>query len=215
MIKVIIGTFILGLSFGSGPCLYSCGPLLISYIIGTRKNISESLVTYFVFSLSRVLVYMVLGVAVFLFGRFSVETRLGGFLRYIYWLGGAFVVLLGTATVLGKDIHFKICKFFNAQAGGVKNAALLGLVIGALPCVPLLVMFSYIGFVSRTWVHSLVYSFAFGLGTVVSVLLLAAVAAGFIPGVIIRKSQAWGRAFSIISGLVMVFLGIYLISRGF
>lgn len=214
MIRVIFGLFMLGLSFGSGPCLYSCGPVLISYIIGRHKNISASLLTYIVFSLARVLVYVGLGVAVFFMGKFAVENLAGSFSRYIFWLGGSFILLLGITTVLGKDIQAGICRLLYAK-GDNKNTAILGLVIGLLPCAPLLVMFSYIGFVSKTWMHSGLYSLSFGLGTIVSPLLLAAVVAGLIPDFLMRRKQLYARLFSVICGLVMVFLGLYLIKRGF
>lgn len=214
MIRIIISLFLLGLAFGSGPCLYSCGPVLISYIIARHKNIAASLLTYIVFSLSRVLAYVGLGIAVFFLGRFAVESRLGDFSKYIFWLGGGFIILLGITSIMGRDIQSGICRFLYAK-GDNKNTIILGLIIGLLPCVPLLVMFSYIGFVSRSWAHSLIYSLSFGLGTIVSPLIIAAVAAGLIPDFIIRKKHSYGRVFSFICGLVMVFLGLYLIKRGF
>ena len=51
---IVITFFLLGLSFGSGPCLAACGPLLISYIAGTGKKFKDSVVTYLIFSSARI-----------------------------------------------------------------------------------------------------------------------------------------------------------------
>ena len=75
MIKTIGSIFLLGLSFGLGPCVASCGPVLVSYIAGTGKNIYKGFLVYVLFSLSRVISYIILALAVFYLGRFA-EQRL-------------------------------------------------------------------------------------------------------------------------------------------
>ncbi|MCX5707166.1 MAG: sulfite exporter TauE/SafE family protein, partial [Candidatus Omnitrophica bacterium] len=109
MIKVAIGLFVLGLSFGSGPCLASCGPLLLSFIAGTRKNIFKSLLTYTLFSVSRIAVYVLLSLLIYFLGRFVFTKVWVGFLRYLVMLGGIFIIILGLIIALGKSYKFKWC----------------------------------------------------------------------------------------------------------
>jgi arginine exporter protein ArgO len=84
-----------------------------------------------------------------------------------------------------------------------------------LPCAPILVLLGYIGLFSRNWEQSLVYASAFGIGTFLSPLLFLAFFAGIMPGLLKNKREIYGRILSRVSGLIMFFLGIRLIMKGF
>ena len=149
----------MGMSFGFGPCLASCGPILISYMAGTKKNVLASIGTYILFSSARVAVYLILGLLVFSLGKFITQTWLGGLSRYVFIIGGAFIIFLGIFTAFGNHLEFKPCRFFakNLLRQYHKSALLLGLIIGILPCAPLLALLSYVGLVSKTWSQVLIY----------------------------------------------------------
>jgi sulfite exporter TauE/SafE len=205
----------MGLLFGSGPCLASCGPVLISYLAGTRKNVLASTLSYLLFSSARIAVYLALGILVFFLGKITTERWLGGLSRYIFVFGGAFIILLGILTAFGRRLEFKACRFLEKKLIQQynKSAILLGLIIGILPCAPLVVLLGYAGLVSRTWGQAAIYCFAFGLGTAVSPLLVLSVASGFISRFLQGKKEVPYSIFSFICGLVMVFLGALLIFR--
>ena len=217
MINIIFSLFLLGLSFGSGPCLASCGPILISYVAGTEKNVLKSFISYILFSLARISVYLALGLLVFLLGRFVTERFLEGSSQYIFLLGGAFVICVGVLIVLGKRMDFGFCRFLHNHIleQNKKSVAMLGLIIGFLPCAPLLALFSYVGLISKSWVSVLLYIFSFGIGTFVSPLLVLVIFAGFIRRLLSHANAVYGRYFSFICGLIMIFLGIQLILRAF
>lgn len=211
----MVSLFILGISFGSGPCLASCGPILISYIAGTEKNVLKSFISYILFSLARIFVYLTLGILVFFLGRFMTERFLEGSSKYIFLLGGGFVIGVGVLMVLGRRVDFGVCRFLHQHIleQDKKSMVMLGLIIGFLPCLPLLALFSYVGLISKTWTTSLVYIFSFGIGTLVSPLVLLVIFAGFIRHLLSNTNAVYGRYFSFISGLVMIFLGIQLITK--
>jgi len=73
-------------------------------------------------------------------------------------------------------------------------------------------VFSYIILVSRGWPEALFYSFSFGIGTFVSPLIFLVIAAGLIPKYLIGSK--YERVFSLICGLVIIFLGMQLARRG-
>lgn len=204
VIKTIIGLFILGLSFGSGPCIASCGPVLISYIAGTKKDIIKGLTDYILFSLTRISVYIVLGLLVFFLGRFVMGRFMNAFSKYVLILGGSFIILVGIIMTLGKRLE-----------SDNRNIIIMGLVIGFLPCAPLIAILSYIGLISKTWLHSLFYSFSFGIGTFISPLILLVILTGLIPKFILEKKAFYSRVFSFICGLIIIFLGFQLIRRAF
>jgi len=217
MSKIIVSMFLTGLFFGSGPCLASCGPLLISYIAGTKKNIPKSILTYIIFSLSRISVYLVLSLAIFTLSQLTVTRLLGSFAKYIFILGGGIMVFLGALLAFGKKIAFPFSQsLYNKMLGrDKKSILLLGLVIGLLPCAPLLAIFSYIGLVSRTWSASLLYALSFGVGTFISPLILLAILAGLIPRMLEGKKTVYYSIFSFICGLIIIFLGLQLIRGAF
>jgi thiol:disulfide interchange protein DsbD len=214
MNKLVFSFFLLGLSFGMGPCLASCGPLLISYAAGTNSNSAKSLWIYILFSLSRIFVYLALGVSIFMFGQMFVGYALESYSRYFYIFGGIFLILVGFLIILGRDLNYKFCKKMQSffLQNDTKTVITLGLIIGIVPCAPFVSVLSYIGLVSKTWLDSLTYSLSFGLGTLVSPLLLLLFFAGLIPKIIIQRAR-FNRIFNSICGLIIIFLGVKLIIR--
>ena len=213
--NILFSVFMLGLTFGSGPCLASCGPMLISYVAGAQKSGLKSLWVYFLFSVSRVLVYVVLAFLAFLFGN-SVFEYLGEKLRYASLAGGMFIIFIGLLIASGRSPSLKFlhaCSV-NMLERDTKSIIALGLFAGILPCGPLIAVLSYIVLVSKTWMASLFYSFSFGLGTFFSPLILLVIFSGFLP-VLAQKSVLLQRVLSFVCGLVIIFLGLQLLRRVF
>lgn len=217
MFRIIIGLFLTGLLFASGPCLVSCGPILISYIAGTKKGIREGMVDYILFSLSRIFVYLVLSSIVFFLGKVAAERLLGDASKYILIIGGIYVILIGILFILGKKLElpsFVIAKNY-ISAYNKKNVIILGLLFGLLPCAPFLAVLSYMGLISKTWLNSLIYAFSFGIATLLSPLLFLVFFTGFIPKLLEGREKIYSRIISFSAGLIVIFLGIQLIRKAF
>lgn len=204
LIKTAIAIFVLGLTFGSGLCIASCGPILISYIAGAKKDILKSFIAYSLFSISRIAVYILLSLLLFFLGRFIVGKFMEEVSRYVLMLGGGFIILVGILTVLGKS--WKCDK---------QNIIVMGAVIGLLPCAPFIAALSYITLISKTWMHALFYSVSFGFGTFLSPLILLTVLTGLIPKFMVDKKDIVSRIFGYICGLIMILLGAQLIRKAF
>jgi len=217
MFKIIFSFFLLGLSFGAGPCVASCGPLLLSYVAGTRKNIFRSIGVYIVFSFSRITVYLLLGLLVFFLGKLSLDRMLGVFSVYVFILGGSFIILVGILTIFNRTLRLMPGRFLqkNIIERDKKSIVMFGLVIGLLPCAPLLAVISYVGLISKHPLQALLYSLFFGIGTFISPLILLVIAAGFIPHFLPDKKQFIGRIFNFICGLLIIVLGLQLIMKVF
>jgi len=203
-LRTALAVFVLGLTFGSGLCIASCGPILISYVAGAGKNLLKSFTAYIMFSFSRVLVYVILSLLIFFLGKMLVGNFMERLSRYVLIVGGGFIVVVGVLTALGKS--WKCDK---------QNILVMGMVIGLLPCAPLIAVLSYIALVSKTWVHSLTYSLSFGLGTLLSPLLILVVLTGLIPKLMLDRKKLIGRIFGYICGFIIIFLGLQLIRRAF
>jgi sulfite exporter TauE/SafE len=173
----------------------------------------RSSLAYILFSFSRIAVYLALGVAIFFFGQAMTNYALGSFSRYLYIFGGMFISVLGFLIAFGRKFNNAICRrmqglLLNKDS---KTLVILGLLVGILPCAPLISVISYIGLVARTWWDSLIFSLYFGLGTIASPLFLLALGAGFIPRAIHPKIY---KLFNLACGIVVIFLGARLIWRG-
>jgi sulfite exporter TauE/SafE len=214
--QLLLNMFFTGFLFGAGPCMASCGPVLIAYIAGTKNNIVKALTGYALFSLGRISVYLALSLAIFYVGSLSVARISADYSWLIYKAGGSLIVLIGLFMALGKKIAYP--RFFNSLGQGLleknrKSVTILGLVIGMLPCAPLLAVFSYIALAAKSAPQSLVYSLSFGIGTVFSPLILLILVSGALSRFINKKEEIYRRVFGFICGSVLIFLGLQLILR--
>lgn len=217
MSKTIFSLFLSGIFFGSGPCLATCGPLLISYIAGTKKRILKGFIAYVLFSFARISIYLFLGMAIFFLGNFTVERFLGNYSKYILIAASSFIIPIGLLMALGKRLELEFCKILEKNVLGhdKKTTVALGLIIGLLPCAPLLAILSYVGLVSKSWIQSLLYSLSFGIGTFVSPLIFLVILASLLPKFLIEKKGIYIQIFNFICGLIIIFFGLQLIKRTF
>jgi sulfite exporter TauE/SafE len=215
--NLAVNIFITGLFLGCGPCVASCGPILVSYVAGTRKNVAGALIFYFLFSVGRVLVYAGLGIAVFFAGSFVFERMLGGVVRYAVTAGGAFIVAIGILMALGKNLAWPVCRILEANLlhKGHLSALFLGLIMGIAPCAPLIAVLSYVGLVSKSWTDGLWYGLAFGAGTCVSVLIVLVALAGCIPAWLKRGPVIYERLLRAMCGVVIAVLGLQVMIRAY
>lgn len=214
--KIALSLFFSGLLFGSGPCIASCGPLLVSFIAGTGKSPLKGLYSYVLFSLSRVTAYEILSLLVFFSGTLGAQNFQASHAKYILILGGGYCVLVGLLMLSGlsKEPHFYSVLKNKLLERGNKSILVMGFIVGLLPCGPLFAVFSYTGLIAKAWPESLVYAFIFGLGTFLSPLIILSVAAGGISR-ILPKKPLFQRALSGLCGIVIVILGILLFRRAF
>ncbi len=214
MIKIALSLFFSGFLFGFGPCLASCGPFLISFIAGTNKNIPQAIIFYSLFSLSRVGVYLVLGLLIYFLGNIAQEYLFPG---YVSLFGGIFIALCGLFIILGEKLKLPrialLNKFFSQ--GKINNPLVFGFIYGLIPCVPFLTVLSYSALVSRNWEQALFYTFSFGLGTFLSPLLAVSVFSGALSGLLKGAREKYLKVLSVLCGLIIIFLGVQLARRGF
>jgi len=217
MLRTILSLFLTGIFLGSGPCLISCGPFLVSFVAGAKKNYRESLGIWLIFSLTRLFAYLVLGIIAGFFSQ-EIVYRIyqGNTGLYLLLFGGVFILLIGLVIFWGGNKQLKICRILEERfvKRGIKSTIIFGLVIGFLPCAPLLAVLSYVVLVAGSWHKGLIYSLSFGLGTLISPLIVLVLLASMVPK-LFSENAKFMKLFQKICGLIIILLGLELITRVF
>lgn len=218
MFRIVLSLFLTGLVLGSGPCILSCGPLIASYITATKKSGYSGLKAYFVFSVVRILVYMALGILAGFFGEhILVDLFEGRFLSYLYLIFGFFLILLGATLISGKFFTEKGCIFSadgSTGAGDIRNLVIFALIVSFSPCLPLISILGFVVLISDTPLKGAIFSGAFGLGTVLSPMILLVLISGWF-GQILRDKARMLKVVRLICGIVICYLGVLLIIRAY
>lgn len=202
-----------GLVLGYGPCLLSCGPLLVSYIAATKEGPGGGLRTYIIFAFTKIFVYLLLGLLVGFFGEFVLHRVFGSAgLRFFYFGFGVFLFILGVLLCAEKFPWGKKCSSWFGTSGprDIKNIIVFGLVVSLSPCWPLLAVLGYIALISDHWSKGLLYMGAFGLGTAISPMIVLSMAAGWLARLLHRHERIF-RLARIFCGAILCYLGFTLI----
>ena len=213
MTKMLLSLFLTGIFLSYGPCLLSCGPLLVSYITATKESALGGLKTYVIFSLTRLFVYVVFGLLVGFLGEWVLRRFFESpALKILFFIFGLFLLVVGILVALekfsiGQKCHALIHRHLGSKDS--KSVIIFGLIVSFAPCLPLMAVLGYIALVSDHWLKGVLYMSAFGLGTVISPLIVFSMAAGWLAKVLTRHEKAF-RILKVFCGLIIVYLGISL-----
>lgn len=213
--KIIWGLFLTGFVLGYGPCLLSCGPLLLSYISATQPGPGRGLRIYLIFSITRIFVYAVMGILAGLFGQWVIRYFFESvWLKWIFAAFGMFLIVTGMTLLKKRSTPIaETCGgwFGRYLKNGEPNAVLFSLLISLSPCLPLLGVLGYIVLISDTWLTGLILMSVFGLGTAVSPLIIFCAAAGWLAR-LSRRFEFWFFILRVLCAGILVFLGVQLMS---
>ncbi len=204
--------FITGLFMGLGPCLAFCGPILFPYIAGSKRSWLGGLKDILIFSASRVVIYGLLGLLASSIGYFLTEVISSPKFNLIKYLGaGIFVLLLGMIMILGRT-RFPFCRLLHKETieKSAKSMILLGILIGVSPCLPLLGALTTIAGLAKGPFVGAFWGLSFGLGTVISPLIILALVAGSL-GKLLSLKPIFYQTFSRLCGCFLIYFGIRLI----
>ena len=206
--------FGIGFSFGIiGPCFLVCTPVIITYVIGSKRAWHDVLKDILTFLSGRLVAYLILG----LFAGFS-----SGLLKnftssnlslYFQQLAGAVTIFFALLILLNKDNYECACPKNAGKMLNFGGVFVFGLFVGLSPCAPLLALLFDIVLMSKNAFDGMLYALSFGLGTFLSGLIIVGIIAGIltrIPAAFI-KSKAVNIIFKIICAVLLTAVGINLI----
>ena len=205
-----------GFIIGYGPCLAICIPVIVPYIAGTRRTWHEGLTSTLYFSLTRLFVYMLLGGVSGYIGAFLISFYYAKNVAYYLWsIGAGILIVIGLLIMIGTHFNFGVCHKLSKRFlidHPAASMVVLGLLVGFSPCLPLVGILLEIALLAHNFVVGAMYGLFFGIGTVLSPILLV----GAITPLISKRLHTHPnvniyKIFTILCGLTMVGLGVYII----
>jgi sulfite exporter TauE/SafE len=165
--NLLLQAFILGITYGFGPCMLSCAPVLVPILISTSKGAKHAFFHTLLFSLGRIAVYVLLG---------GIMGALGRVLNITIpsWLIGGFMIVLGIGVML--RIQQK-CFMSKIRITGGFMAFVAGVVMGFSPCAPMVAALA-LAISAKSLIKGALIALVFGIGTVISPILLIGLLAG-------------------------------------
>ena len=207
----LIELFTLGITIAFGPCLFYCSPIVISYIASTQDSWQKGFKSVLIFSLSRAFICVLLGTLAGLFGKI-LTTTLDKYGLIIYIIGGTFISLSGILILLGKNPNLHLCQILRKYTveNDIRNTITFGIIIGLLPCPPLLGILVYISLVSKELWQGALLGLSFGVGTMISPLIIFGILVSSLPKIIIKSPKTL-EIFKKACGFLLFLFGVQLI----
>lgn len=208
--------FGIGFSFGiAGPCFLLCTPVLITYVVGTKKDWGSVLRDVTTFLSGRLVAYMVLGFLAGLSGAVLKQFTSLSVASYSRPLAGAITIFFAFIILLNRENHECSCPAPYGRMLNFGGIFTFGLLIGLSPCAPLLALLFDIVLLAKGPLSGMFYALSFGLGTFLSGLITIGVLTGLlakIPAALIR-SKTVNIIFKIACALLLIAMGLGLILK--
>ncbi|MCP4339769.1 MAG: sulfite exporter TauE/SafE family protein [Desulfobulbaceae bacterium] len=155
--------FVLGLAYGATVCSFSCLPYFGPYLIGSGTGFKDGVVSSCAFGAGKLSMYSALGGAAALFGRALTVTH-----NHKVIMGLILIAVAFSMPFVAKDGCLK-----RSQVLGKRfSMFVLGVVSSFMPCPPLAAVF-VLATQQETVLGGVMYGFCYGLGLVISPMLLA------------------------------------------
>ncbi|MCX5666521.1 MAG: sulfite exporter TauE/SafE family protein [Candidatus Omnitrophica bacterium] len=210
--------FGIGFSFGiAGPCFLTCTPVLITYIVGSKKGWTQTFKDIFTFLSGRLLAYLLLGALAGLSGAVLKKFTESSLSAYLQPLAGMVTILFAIILLTGKSGDNCACPTARGKMVNFGGIFAFGFLIGVSPCAPLLALLFDIALMSKGMIDGILYALFFGLGTFLSGLITIGVIAGIltrIPAAFVR-SKTVSTIFKIVCASLLLLLGLGLILKGY
>jgi sulfite exporter TauE/SafE len=189
----------------------------MTYLLGRRERWREAFGDIFVFLSGRLSAYVLLGGLAGLSGAVLRRFISPSVAVFIGPLSGAVSIMLGVLVLVYKEPVTCACGGDPARkVYGYGSLFMFGFIIGASPCAPLTALLLEIALMSKSVLDGALYALFFGLGTLMSGIIVIGALTGIIGGLANRlvQSRAAAAAFRIACAGFLILLGAWLILSG-
>ena len=196
-----VGLFVLGLTYGLTVCSLTCLPYLAPYLMGTGTGFKNGMANSVCFMAGKLLVYSSLG-------------GIAAFIGHSLDFGPKSSIVMG-AILVGVGLSMPLVNRGKCQKTchkTVKNFSMLAMGAGSslIPCPPLAAIFMLAA--QRGSVpEGIFYGFIYGLGLIVSPLIIAGGGLAFISASIRQQLGSQMKYIEGVSMVIMVSMGVKII----
>jgi len=208
-VTILLFVFLGGLMTSLSPCILSMLPVMLGYIGGLEKpSKSKGFITSMSFVLGLAATFALLGIAASLLGK--AFGQIGSAWLYIIAL---FSIIMGLQLIGVVNINLPGLQAIPEKKGGVLGSFGVGLLFGlvASPCATpvLAVLMTYVAGQGVLWYGGLLL-FIYGLGHGLPLII-----AGTFTAVLksLPRLQRWSRYITLLSGGLLIVLGLYFFTR--
>ena len=201
------GVFLIGMIYGLTTCTFSCLPVVGTYIVSTRSSFSGGVKATLIFSIAKVAGYTAMGVLCGLLGNIA-KAYLSS--PVVLAVCGSVMLLIGVFLLFSKQTRScSTGKCSSIEKNCRQNSmqlSLLGLVMSFIPCLPYTAIMAGAA-ASGSAFQGGTTAFLFGLGTVLSPLLLFGGALGWLAGKVGEQVPAHTHIIRKIGVVMIIFMG--------
>ncbi|MCD5383162.1 hypothetical protein LR066_00150 [candidate division WOR-3 bacterium] len=197
---IIVIPFSFGILSSIGICLASCTPILVSYLISTKKEGGEFFSGILFLATIRAVTFILSLIIIFIIGDIA-RQFIEGHTLLLRIIGGAFISAIGAIIFFNKHVNIR---FFGTRS---TDLFILAVLFGIKPCLPHIAMWGYCLIAAENVSQAALLGVSFSLGENVAPIVI-----GFLGSRVIRYFR--GRAYKIatkIAGAVIFILGIVFI----
>jgi len=198
-----LNAFLVGATYGLTICSWSCLPYIAPYVMGSQGGFAKGVRTAMFFSFGKLLSYAALGTIAGYLG-----SVLSGDFREIFQKISALVILWlgGTLFFKGKSKCGKNKHGVSPKNQDVFKILLLGITAGLVPCLPMSGILLYA--CNKSALDGGLIVSAFGLGTMISPLIIISGGMGWLSKNIGHKIPTHSLLLRRICGLILLGSGI-------
>ncbi len=201
----VIALMVTGIVYGFTVCSFSCFPVIATYVIGTNKGFKDSLIATLLFSVAKLTAYILIGAICAVSGMFIfkwVEPKI------IATIIGMILITTGTLLFLRKK-HKHCCHAEHKciSIDNYKQVLVLGFISGLIPCPPYIALMSTAA-VSGSLSLGLWGTLAFGVGNLISPLILMGGVMGLFSNKIHLKIQKYSSLSHNFNAILFILLGV-------
>jgi sulfite exporter TauE/SafE len=186
----------------------------MSYVAGLKRGWKEGLAASLTFSLARIPAYLLLGALVAYFGtRLHEASAFHHLQSVVQVLTGVLLIAVGVLLTLFAASPSGCCRVVH-RLSPVQNTRFLvglGFLYGLSPCVPMVAVMARVGLQSTTIAAGAACMAIFGVGTVLSPLLVLGAGSGMFAESLARRGTALS-VFRRACGLLLCYSGVCLIA---
>ena len=204
----------IGITSGISHCNVVCAPLVSTYIMGSREGALEGLKSFTVFTLGRVFMCAVLGLAAGYIGTTFIGMRSD--LKYVPLVYSMVLISVGLLMLIrpvGKNCKqskekTKVFSFFSQRLAfnPTTHLFIMGMAFATIPCPPMGIVLLY-SLQMPSVISSSILMSLFSIGTAVSPLIIISALAGWFSKKIKTEVPQYRMLFQRLSGMILILLG--------